>query len=57
MSMFDFYFLVGGYVLPFHVFLHFLRSSECDVIDNSKCAVTLEVVEYRELFGALKEPC
>lgn len=48
--MFDFYFLVGGYVLLFHVFLRFLRSSECDVIDNSKCTVTLEVVEYFELF-------
>lgn len=50
MSMFDFYFLVGGYVLLFHGFLCFHRSSECDVIDNSKCSVMLEVIECCELF-------
>jgi len=49
MSMLDFYFLLRGDVLLFHVFLCFLRSSAC-VVDDAKCPAMLEVVEYCKLF-------
>lgn len=57
MSMFGFYFLVGGDVLLFGVFLCFRRSSECDAIDGSSVTAVPEVVEYCELFSALKGTC